>query len=159
METKINIATILKNKPKGTKLYSTVHGKCTFEAITDEIFKINFCTSKFGLMQAGECTLIKFGNMFDDGECCKGYKRDFHTEGECSSLHICCSPEYYTTLEQLDFSYDDSSCNQELYGIVYCIDKETKQPVWLTRWCDDIGSGWVVNRIPEFYKNKKYNGN
>lgn len=69
METKINIATILKNKPKGTKLYSTVHGKCTFEAITDEIFKIHFCTSKFGLMQVGECTLIKFGNMFDDGEC------------------------------------------------------------------------------------------
>ena len=69
METKINIATILKNKPKGTKLYSTVYGKCTFEAITDEIFKINFCTSKFGLMQAGECALIKFGNMFDDGEC------------------------------------------------------------------------------------------
>ena len=69
METKINITTILKNKPKGTKLYSTVHGKCTFEAITDEIFKINFCTSKFGLMQAGECTLIKFGNMFDDREC------------------------------------------------------------------------------------------
>lgn len=69
METKINITTILKNKPKGTKLYSTVHGKCTFEAITDEIFKINFCTSKFGLMQAGECTLIKFGNMYDGGEC------------------------------------------------------------------------------------------
>lgn len=69
METKINITTILKNKPKGTKLYSTVHGKCTFEAITDEIFKINFCTSKFGLTQSGECILIKFGNMFDNGEC------------------------------------------------------------------------------------------
>lgn len=69
METKINIVTILKNKPKGTKLYSTVHGKCTFEAITDEIFKINFCTSKFGLTQSGECTLIKFGNMYDGGEC------------------------------------------------------------------------------------------
>lgn len=68
-ETKINITTILKNKPKGTKLYSTVHGKCTFEAITDEIFKINFCTSKFGLTQSGECTLIKFGNMYDGGEC------------------------------------------------------------------------------------------
>ena len=25
------------------------------------------------------------------------------------------------------------------------------QPVWLTRWCDDISSGWIVNRIPEFY--------
>lgn len=69
METKINITTILKNKPKGTKLYSTVHGKCTLEAITDEIFKINFCTSKFGLTQSGECTLIKFGNMYDGGEC------------------------------------------------------------------------------------------
>lgn len=69
METKINITTILKNKPKGTKLYSTVYGKCTFEAITDEIFKINFCTSKFGLTQSGECTLIKFGNMYDGGEC------------------------------------------------------------------------------------------
>ena len=69
METKINITTILKDKPKGTKLYSTVHGKCTFEAITDEIFKIHFCTSKFGLTQTGECVLIKFGNMFDGGEC------------------------------------------------------------------------------------------
>jgi hypothetical protein len=69
MEIKINITTILKNKPKDTKLYSTVHGKCTLEAITDEIFKINFCTSKFGLTQSGECTLIKFGNMYDGGEC------------------------------------------------------------------------------------------
>lgn len=111
------------------------------------------------LVKKNNLEILKIDCWNDDGECCKGYKRDFHTEGECSSLHICCSPEYYTTLEQLDFSYDDSSCNQELYGIVYCIDKETKQPVWLTRWCDDIGSGWVVNRIPEFYKNKKYNGN
>ena len=69
METKINIAKILKNKPRGTKLYSIVHGECTFEVVTDEIFKINFCTSKFGLTQSGECTLIKFGNMYDGGEC------------------------------------------------------------------------------------------
>lgn len=69
METKINITTILKNKPKGTKLYSMIHGKCSYEAVTDEIFKINFCTSKFGLTQSGECTLIKFGNMYDGGEC------------------------------------------------------------------------------------------
>ena len=69
METKINIAEILKDKPRDTKLYSIVHGECTFKAITDEIFKINFCNSKFGLTQAGECTLIKFGNMYDGGEC------------------------------------------------------------------------------------------
>ena len=46
-----------------------IHGKCSFEVVTDEIFKINFCTSKFGLTQSGECTLIKFGNMYDGGEC------------------------------------------------------------------------------------------
>ena len=69
MKQKLNIAEILKNKPRGTKLYSMIHGKCTFEAVTDEIFKINFCTSKFGLTQSGECTLIKFGNMYDGGEC------------------------------------------------------------------------------------------
>ena len=69
MEQKLNIAKILKDKPRGTKLYSMIHGKCSFEAVTDEIFKINFCTSKFGLTQSGECTLIKFGNMYDEGEC------------------------------------------------------------------------------------------
>ena len=69
METRINIVEILKDKSRGTKLYSIVHGECTFEAITDEIFKINFCNSKFGLSQSGECTLIKFGNMYDGGEC------------------------------------------------------------------------------------------
>lgn len=69
MKQKLNIAEILKNKPRGTKLYSMIHGKCSSEAVTDEIFKINFCTSKFGLTQSGECTLIKFGNMYDGGEC------------------------------------------------------------------------------------------
>lgn len=69
MEQKLNIAEILRNKPRGTKLYSMIHGKCSSEAVTDEIFKINFCTSKFGLTQSGECTLIKFGNMYDGGEC------------------------------------------------------------------------------------------
>lgn len=69
MEQKLNIAEILKNKPRGTKLYSMIHGKCSSGAVTDEIFKINFCTSKFGLTQSGECILIKFGNMYDGGEC------------------------------------------------------------------------------------------
>lgn len=36
MEQKLNIAEILKNKPRGTKLYSMIHGKCSSEAVTDE---------------------------------------------------------------------------------------------------------------------------
>lgn len=39
MEQKLNIAEILKNKPRGTKLYSMIHGKCSSEAVTDEIIK------------------------------------------------------------------------------------------------------------------------
>lgn len=35
MEQKLNIAEILKNKPRGTKLYSMIHGKCSSEAVTD----------------------------------------------------------------------------------------------------------------------------
>lgn len=34
MEQKLNIAEILKNKPRDTKLYSMIHGKCSFEAVT-----------------------------------------------------------------------------------------------------------------------------
>ena len=30
METRINIAKILKDKPRGTKLYSMIHGKMQF---------------------------------------------------------------------------------------------------------------------------------
>ena len=36
METKINIAEILKNKPKGTKLHSSVYGDVKLELITEE---------------------------------------------------------------------------------------------------------------------------
>lgn len=69
MGEKINIEIILKDKPKGTKLYSIVHGECSLVSLGNEVFQIKFCTSRFGLTQAGECTLIKFGNMFDGGEC------------------------------------------------------------------------------------------
>jgi len=103
------------------------------------------------LAKKNNLKILKIDCCNYDGECCECYKREYHAE--CTEIHHC-SPKYYTTLEQLDFFYNDNSCNQELYGTVYCIDKEDKQPVWLTRWCDDISSGWIVNRIPEFYKNK-----
>ncbi len=103
------------------------------------------------LVKKNNLKILKIDCCNYDGYCCKCYKREHHAE--CTEKYHC-SPKYYTTLEQLDFFYNDNSCNQELYGIVYCIEKEDKQPVWLTRWCDDISSGWIVNRIPEFYKNK-----
>lgn len=49
MEEKINVAEILKDKPQGTKLYSSACGKCKLEEVDDKSFKISFYNSKFGL--------------------------------------------------------------------------------------------------------------
>lgn len=69
MKAKINIAEILKDKPKGTKLYSSACGKCRLEEVKDKSFKISFYNSKFGFMNGGEGYLDKNGKLYDDGEC------------------------------------------------------------------------------------------
>ena len=69
MEAKINIAEVLKDKPQGTKLYSSACGKCTLEEADDKSFKISFYNSKFGFMNGGEGIFDKNGNLYDDGEC------------------------------------------------------------------------------------------
>lgn len=69
METKINIAAILKDKPQGTKLYSSACGKCNLVSVDDKSFKISFYNSKFGFMNGGDGYLDKFGKLYDDGEC------------------------------------------------------------------------------------------
>ena len=69
MEAKINIVEILKDKPQGTKLYSSACGKCKLEEVDDKSFKISFYNSKFGFMTGGEGYLDKNGKLYDDGEC------------------------------------------------------------------------------------------
>lgn len=69
MEAKINIAAILKDKPQGTKLYSSACGKCELKEADDKSFKISFYSSKSGFMNGGEGTFDKNGNLYDDGEC------------------------------------------------------------------------------------------
>ena len=69
METKINIAEILKDKPQGTKLYSSACGKCELKEADDKSFKVSFYSSKFGFMNGGEGIFDKNGNLYDDGEC------------------------------------------------------------------------------------------
>lgn len=69
MGKEINITEILKDKPQGTKLYSSACGKCTLEEADDKSFKISFYNSKFGFMNGGEGYLDKNGKLYDDGEC------------------------------------------------------------------------------------------
>lgn len=61
------------------------------------------------------------------------------------------SYEKFTSLDELDFDYDDDMGCQYLFGGVYCIDKATHEPVWLTRGEYDGAEWWKVNRIPKFY--------
>lgn len=69
MKEKINIAKILKDKPRGTKLYSSACGKCELKEAYDKSFKVSFYSSKSGFMIGGEDTFDKNGNLYDDGEC------------------------------------------------------------------------------------------
>ncbi len=69
MNMEINIVEILKDKPQGTKLYSSACGKCKLESVDDKSFKISFYNSKFGFMNGGEGYLDKNGKLYDDGEC------------------------------------------------------------------------------------------
>ena len=69
MAEKIDIVEILKDKPQGTKLYSSACGKCKLEEVDDKSFKISFYNSKFGFMNGGEGYLDKNGKLYDDGEC------------------------------------------------------------------------------------------
>ena len=50
MNMETNIVEILKDKPQGTKLYSSACGKCKLESVDDKSFKISFYNSKFGFM-------------------------------------------------------------------------------------------------------------
>lgn len=69
MEERINVAEILKDKPLGTKLYSSACGKCELKEAEDKSFKVSFYSSKFGFMNGGEGIFDKNGKLYDDGEC------------------------------------------------------------------------------------------
>lgn len=63
----------------------------------------------------------------------------------------------YPTLESLNFEEDSDLWGEKVLGTVYCQDKDTKEPVWITSCSDEAFSWWQVCRIPEFYKRKALN--
>ena len=65
------------------------------------------------------------------------------------------SCKVYTTLEDLDFEVNSIFWHNEVLGTVYCQDKDTKEPVWIVSYGDEGGSWWEVNRVPDFYKDRK----
>ena len=67
------------------------------------------------------------------------------------------SCKVYTTLEDLDFELEPVLIQEEVQGTVYCRDKDTKEPVWIKSRGDEGDSWWEVNRVPEFYKDRRIN--
>lgn len=65
------------------------------------------------------------------------------------------SCKVYTTLEDLDFEVESIFMHEEVQGTVYCRNKDTKEPVWIESRGDEGGSWWEVNRVPDFYKDRK----
>ena len=63
METKQNIAEILRDKPQGTKLYSLTYGDCSYQEYTGD-FGIE-CQSQNGV----QFNLNEYGRCCIDGEC------------------------------------------------------------------------------------------
>lgn len=66
MENKINIAEILRDMPKGTKLYSPLFGKCEYIAVVGDKRHINIRTSNTTDMQYE--ALTEYGCYFSDFE-------------------------------------------------------------------------------------------
>ena len=64
METKINIAEILRNKPHGIKLYSPIFGDCAFRYIKDETNDI--CVKTL----YGEIRFFNFEGLYNEGGEC-----------------------------------------------------------------------------------------
>ena len=66
MENKINLAEILRDMPKGTKLYSPLFGKCEYIAVVGDKRPINIRTSNTTDMQYE--ALTEYGCYFSDFE-------------------------------------------------------------------------------------------
>lgn len=83
-------------------------------------------------------------------------KIDLCDEGASIAKAERLNPNYwgklYSTLESLDFEVESIFMHDEVRGMIYCQDKDTKEPVWIESRGDEGMSWWEVNRVPDFYK-------
>ena len=85
-------------------------------------------------------------------------KIDLCDEGASIAKAERLNPNYwgklYSTLESLDFEVESIFMHDEVRGMIYCQDKDTKEPVWIESRGDEGGSWWEVNRVPKKKKNQ-----
>ena len=105
--------------------------------------KINVKKSILEIVEKNNLEILKI-NLCNDEE---SFVRSYNKERN----EFC---KAYTTLNDLDFEVESIFMHDEVLVVVYCRDKNTKEPVWIVSRGDEGGSWWEVNRVPEFYKNK-----
>ena len=105
--------------------------------------KINIKESILSVVKKSNLEILKI-DLYNDEE---SFVRSYSKERN----EFC---KAYTTLEDLDFEVESIFMYDKVRGMIYCQDKDTKEPVWLVSCGDDDGSWWEVNRVPEFYKNQ-----
>ena len=106
--------------------------------------KINVKKSIIDIVEKNNLEILKIDLMNDEEFFVRSYSKERN--------EFCKS---YTTLGDLDFEVESIFMHDEVRGTVYCRDKDTKEPVWIVSRGDEGSSWWEVNRVPEFYKDRK----
>ena len=105
--------------------------------------KINVKKSILEIVEKNNLEILKIDLYNDEESFARSYNRE--RDEYCKT---------YTTLKDLDFEVEFIFVYDVVRGMVYCQDKDTKEPVWIESRGDEGGSWWEVNRVPEFYKNQ-----
>ena len=108
------------------------------------MYKINIKESILEIVEKNNLEILKIDLMNDEESFVRSYNKERN--------EFC---KAYTTLEDLDFEVESIFMYDEVCGMVYCKDKDTKEPVWIESRSDEGMYWWEVNRIPDFYKNKE----
>ena len=106
--------------------------------------KINVKKSILEIVEKNNLEILKIDLVNSDEAFARRYNED-------RNIFSC---KVYTTLEDVDFEIESIFVYDVVRGMVYCQDKDTKEPVWIVSCGDEGGSWWEVNRVPEFYKNQ-----
>ena len=105
--------------------------------------KINVKKSILEIVEKNNLEILKIDLYNDEESFARSYNRE--RDEYCKT---------YTTLKDLDFEVEFIFVYDVVRGMVYCQDKDTKEPVWIESCGDEGGSWWEVNRVPNFYKNQ-----
>lgn len=108
--------------------------------------KINVKKSILEIVEKNNLEILKIDLMNDEESFVRSYSKERN--------EFC---KAYTTLRDLDFEVESIFMYDKVRGMVYCRDKNTKEPVWIVSRGDEGGSWWEVHRVPDFYKRKALN--